>query len=97
MTMDELFRPNSPDVFQVRTRAKGPAGTLPLDANMLLEEPSGNIFGLTQDAGMGWNPEELRGKRFLILSTQGGLREASGQPIALGFRQEQLQIWQIDY
>jgi xylonate dehydratase len=85
MTTDELFRADSPDVFQVRTRAQGPAGTLPLDAAMLLEEPSGNIFGLTQDAGMGWKPEELRGKRFLILSTQGGLREASGAPIALGF------------
>jgi xylonate dehydratase len=85
MTTDELFRADSPDVFQVRTRAQGPAGTLPLDAAMLLEEPSGNIFGLTQDAGMGWKPEELRGKRFLILSTQGGLREANGAPIALGF------------
>jgi putative YjhG/YagF family dehydratase len=85
MTTDELFRADSPDIFQVRTRAQGPAGTLPLDAAMLLEEPSGNIFGLTQDAGMGWKPEELRGKRFLILSTQGGLREASGAPIALGF------------
>jgi xylonate dehydratase len=85
MTTDEVFRADSPDVFQVRTRAQGPAGTLPLDAAMLLEEPSGNIFGLTQDAGMGWKPEELRGKRFLILSTQGGLREASGAPIALGF------------
>jgi xylonate dehydratase len=85
MTTDEVFRADSPDVFQVRTRAQGPAGTLPLDAAMLLEEPSGNIFGLTQDAGMGWKPEELRGKRFLILSTQGGLREANGAPIALGF------------
>ena len=28
-------------------------------AQMLREEPSGNIFGLTQNAGMGWNPAEV--------------------------------------
>src|ERR1044071_3231639 len=85
MTTAEQFRADSPDIFHVQTCAKGPAGSLPFDERMLLEEPSGNLFGLTQDAGMGWNPDELRGKRFLILSTQGGLREPTGQPIALGF------------
>jgi dihydroxyacid dehydratase/phosphogluconate dehydratase len=46
---------------------------------------SGDLFGLTQNAGMGWNPALLRGKQFLILSTQGGIRAPDGSPIALGY------------
>jgi dihydroxyacid dehydratase/phosphogluconate dehydratase len=52
---------------------------------MLLTEPSGNLFGLTQNAGMGWDPDRLLDPEFLILSTHGGLRAESGEPIALGF------------
>jgi len=52
---------------------------------MLLTEPSGNLFGLTQDAGMGWDPTRLLDPEFLILSTHGGLRAENGDPIALGF------------
>jgi putative YjhG/YagF family dehydratase len=40
---------------------------------------------MTQNAGMGWNPAELNRKQFLILSTQGGLREPDGKPVALGY------------
>lgn len=72
-------------IYVVRTKAPGPAGKLPLTEGMLLERPSGDIFGLTQNAGMGWNPAELGRKEFLILSTQGGLRAPDGQPIALGY------------
>ncbi|MFN0067171.1 MAG: YjhG/YagF family D-xylonate dehydratase [Limisphaerales bacterium] len=80
-----LFAPALPDVFSVRTRAAGPAGRLPLTPEMLRERPSGDLFGLTQDAGMGWDPRELGRKEFLILSTAGGLRAEDGRPIALGF------------
>ncbi|MBV9294398.1 MAG: dihydroxy-acid dehydratase, partial [Acidobacteriaceae bacterium] len=52
---------------------------------MLLEEPSGNLFGLSQNAGMGWAAEALRGKQVLILSTHGGVRAPDGSPIALGY------------
>jgi len=52
---------------------------------MLLAEPSGNLFGLTQNAGMGWDPARLLDPEFLILSTHGGLRAENGEPIALGF------------
>jgi putative YjhG/YagF family dehydratase len=52
---------------------------------MLIKEPSGNLFGLTQSAGMGWEPERLLDPEFLILSTHGGLRAEDGRPIALGF------------
>ena len=52
---------------------------------MLLQEPSGNLFGLTQNAGMGWEPSALGGKQVLILSTHGGVRGLDGKPIALGY------------
>ena len=52
---------------------------------MLLNSPSGNLFGLSQNAGMGWEPQKLLGSEVLILSTQGGLRGEDGQPIALGY------------
>ena len=73
------------DIYQIRTHAAGPSGKLPLTPEMLVERPSGDIFGLTQNAGMGWNPSELGRKQFLILSTQGGLRAPNGEPIALGY------------
>ena len=69
----------------VTTHAAGPAGALPLSAEMLLNQPSGNLFGLSQNAGMGWEPSRLLDPEFLILSTHGGLRGEDGRPIALGF------------
>jgi putative YjhG/YagF family dehydratase len=72
-------------LFRVATHARGPSGTLPITAEMLLAEPSGNLFGLTQNAGMGWSPDRLLDPEFLILSTHGGLRAENGAPIALGF------------
>jgi putative YjhG/YagF family dehydratase len=72
-------------LFDVQTSAAGPAGALPLTEELLLNAPSGDIFGLTQDAGMGWDPAELGRREFLILSTQGGIRAPDGKPIALGY------------
>jgi xylonate dehydratase len=69
----------------VATHAPGPQGFLPITPEMLLTAPSGNLFGLTQNAGMGWEPKKLLGTEVLILSTHGGLRGADGTPIALGF------------
>jgi putative YjhG/YagF family dehydratase len=68
-----------------QTHARGPEGQLPITPEMLLTAPSGNLFGLTQNAGMGWEPQRLLDPEFLILSTHGGLRAADGTPIALGF------------
>jgi xylonate dehydratase len=67
------------------THAAGPSGLLPLSAEMLLTQPSGNLFGLSQNAGMGWEAGRLLDPEFLILSTHGGLRAEDGRPIALGF------------
>jgi len=72
-------------LYNVQTHADGPEGSLPLDADLLLNAPSGDLFGLTQDAGMGWDPHTLRQPEFLILSTQGGIRAPDGAPIALGY------------
>jgi xylonate dehydratase len=79
------FDSDDPRLFDVATRAAGPAGSLPLTAEMLRERPSGDLFGWTQNAGMGWNPAALGGKEFLMLSTHGGIRAADGTPIALGY------------
>ena len=70
---------------EVTTHARGPEGALPLSAEMLRLEPSGNLFGLSQNAGMGWEAARLLDPEFLILSTHGGLRAEDGHPVALGF------------
>ena len=80
---DEFESP--PEIFQVRTKSSGPVGSLPLTEDMLLNSPSGDIFGLSQNVGMGWSAAESGQKQFLILSTQGGLRAPDGKPIALGY------------
>jgi putative YjhG/YagF family dehydratase len=72
-------------VLEVTSAAAGPRGSLPLTAEMLRDSPSGDIFGLTQNAGMGWDPRELGRPQYLMLSTQGGVRAADGRPIALGY------------
>jgi len=72
-------------VYEVTTKADGPAGSLPLTDEMLQDWPSGDLFGLSQNAGMGWTATEVARDPYLILSTQGGLRAPDGRPIALGF------------
>ena len=76
-----------PAVYDIQTNAAGPSGSLPLTDELLRNAPSGDIFGLSMDAGMGWKPAELGVGRqeYLILSTQGGIRAADGSPIALGY------------
>jgi putative YjhG/YagF family dehydratase len=72
-------------LFDVASKAPGPSGTLPITPEMLLQRPSGDLFGWSQNAGMGWESAALGGKEFLILSTHGGIRAADGTPIALGY------------
>ena len=76
---------SDPSVWEIRTAGAGPQGSLPLTAEMLLERPSGDIFGMTQNAGMGWDPSQLGRPQYLMLSTQGGIRAADGRPVALGY------------
>jgi putative YjhG/YagF family dehydratase len=70
---------------ETKTHARGPEGSLPITAEMLLTQPSGNLFGLSQNAGMGWEAARVLDPEFLILSTHGGMRAVDGTPIALGF------------
>ncbi len=81
----EVLDSGSPEIYEVRTNAAGAAGSLPLTADMLRNSPSGDLFGMMQNVGMGWDPAESWRKQFLILSTQGGLRAPDGRPVALGF------------
>ena len=83
--MDDLLGGQQPGFYQVETHAPGPEGLLPLTAEMLRDAPSGDVFGLTQNAGMGWSPQGMLGRQVLILSTQGGIRAPDGTPVALGY------------
>src|SRR5437588_4192885 len=83
--LDEILGAPLAGVYDIRTRAAGPAGALPLTEQMLRDWASGDLFGLSQDAGMGWEPGRVTGKEFLILSTSGGIRADDGTPIALGY------------
>ncbi len=83
--MNNPFDSDNAELLDVRSRAVGPTGSLPLTPEMLVKQPSGNLFGWSQNAGMGWKASELGGKEFLMLSTHGGIRDRDGTPIALGY------------
>ncbi|HXP62404.1 MAG TPA: YjhG/YagF family D-xylonate dehydratase [Dongiaceae bacterium] len=76
---------SGPEIYRVQTQAPGPVGALPLTDDLLRNSPSGDLFGLSQNAGMGWEAAETGRRQFLILSTLGGLRSEEGKPIALGY------------
>lgn len=75
----------SPETFNVKSHAMGPGGELPLTEELLLNSPSGDLFGWSLNVGMGWKPEEMGRPEFLVLSTSGGVRNPDGTPLALGF------------
>lgn len=82
---NSLLDSGNPSLYDITTAAPGPQGKLPLTDEILRTWSSGDLFGLTQNAGMGWKPEDLLGPQYLIVSTQGGLRAENGSPVALGF------------
>jgi len=82
---DDVLDSAAPEIYEIQTQARGPAGRLPITPEWLLNRPSGDLFGLSQNVGMGWNPAEAGRRQFLILSTQGGLRAPDGKPVALGY------------
>lgn len=82
---DLCFDSGDESIFTIRTTAPGPTGALPFTGSFLRESPSGDVFGWTQDAGMGWDPSSLGRPEFLMLSTAGGIRQPDGTPTALGF------------
>ena len=92
MALDPILGDGSA-LLNTRTSGEGPAGSLPIDADTLRDAPSGHLFGMTQNAGMGWRASEVARDPYLILSTQGGLRAADGQPVALGLHTGH---WELD-
>jgi putative YjhG/YagF family dehydratase len=84
MNLAELLD-TDPATLEVVSAAPGPRGALPLTEELLRYAPSGDLFGWTQDVGMGWKAEELGRPEILLLSTSGGIRGLGGEPIALGY------------
>lgn len=82
-TWQSLVEPGD-QIYAVRSDAPGPVGALPLTPEFLREQPSGTVFGMTQNAGMGWPVQNLLGPQVMIVSTAGGLRSDDGRPVALG-------------
>ncbi len=83
---ETILDSGDPSLFDVRSKAPARSGSLPITPEMLLERPSGDLFGWAQNAGMGWAPNKLQAAReILILSTHGGIRAEDGTPIALGY------------
>lgn len=85
VTLDSILDSGDVSLYDVRSTAPGPAGSLPLTPELLLERPSGDLFGWAQNAGMGWDPAAMGGPEILILSTHGGIRAPDGTPVALGY------------
>ena len=84
MSMESNDDVKDVSLYDINTHAEGPKGKLPFSEEFLRESPSGHIFGMTLNAGMGWNPERLNDEDVLILSTQGGIRGEDGSTIAVG-------------
>jgi len=80
----ELYA-DTPTMLDIIAQQPGPSGELPLTDELLRNSPSGDLFGWTQNVGMGWDPAELTQPQVLILSTQGGIRENDGTAVALGY------------
>ena len=83
--LDDLLADGGEEIYEVRSRAPGPAGRLNLDEQTVIGSASGDIFAYSQNAGMGWNPAHLGRSEFLIVSTLGGIRAPDGTPVALGY------------
>ena len=81
----EILDSSDDSLFELQSTAPTREGKLPLTEEMLTEGPSGNIFAMSLNVGMGWNPTQLNGKEVLLLSTHGGVRAEDGTPIALGY------------
>jgi putative YjhG/YagF family dehydratase len=80
-----IFDSGLEEIYTLKTHAPGPAGALPFTPEKLATEPSGHLFGWTQNVGMGWSSKDVAGGDYLVLSTQGGIRKEDGTPVALGY------------
>ena len=83
--LEDILDSKDDGIYNITTNAPGPQGQLPLTESLLVDAPSGDIFGMSQNAGMGWEPSKLVQEQFLLISTQGGIRKGDGTPVALGY------------
>ena len=95
MALRDLFTGTDPSIYEVRTQAPGPAGRLPLTPELLADAPSGDLFGMTMNVGMGWNPDDVNRDAVMIVSTAGGATDADGNPIALGLHTGHYQLAEL--
>lgn len=91
----EAILGNEDQVIHSRLIGSSPEGRLPVDSNFLSTQPSGHLFGMTEDAGMGWEPGHTRNPQFLILSTLGGHRKENGTPAALGLHTGHFELGEL--
>ncbi len=80
-----IFDVEDDSIYNIITSSAGPQGQLPLTESQLVESPSGDIFGMIHNVGMGWEVSWTDRDQFLLISTQGGMRSEDGRPIALGY------------
>ena len=90
--MHPLLESGDESIYTLRTKAPGPAGLLPFTSEQLKTQPSGHLFGWTQNVGMGWDADKVGGGDYVILSTQGGIRQPDGKPIALGYHSGHFEV-----
>lgn len=85
--LNDIYGDDAASAWLAHTRTHSPPreGKLPLTEAQLTDEPSGNLFGMTQNVAMGWNPEEVNREQYVIVSTHGGIRAPDGAPVALGY------------
>ena len=70
-TLESVLDSQDDALYRVTSAQPGPAGSLPLTATDLVDRPSGDVFGWSQNVGMGWTPADLRRPEVLVLSTLG--------------------------
>jgi putative YjhG/YagF family dehydratase len=85
ITLEDILDSRDHSIYEVTTDAPGSQGELPLTEDLLVDSPSGDIFGMSQNTGMGWEPSKLAQEQFLLLSNQGGIRAGDDTPVALGY------------
>jgi putative YjhG/YagF family dehydratase len=90
--LEAILSNDDESLYDVATHAPGPPGELPVSERVLADAPSGDLFGLVQNIGMGWEPSRASADTYVLLSHQGGLRSPDGKPIALGYHTGQFEL-----
>jgi putative YjhG/YagF family dehydratase len=83
--LEDILSSGDDSIYNITTYAPGTKSPLRLTEDVLRSGPSGDIFAMSQNIGMGWDPARLSDRQFLLLSTQGGIRATDGTAIVLGY------------